>query len=145
MFVIIGIFVVLGAIVGGYLLEHGNLLVLLQPAELVIIGGAALGTLLIANPLPMVIRILKGILGCLKGTPYTKAFYLDTLKMFYELFTRARRQGLTALEADLETPSEARSLPTTRNSWRIIMPSNSCATLCAPMYPERPAPSNSIS
>jgi len=107
MFVIIGIFVVLGAIVGGYLLEHGNLLVLLQPAELVIIGGAALGTLLIANPLPMVIRILKGILGCLKSTPYTKAFYLDTLKMFYELFTRARRQGLTALEADLEAPSES--------------------------------------
>ena len=107
MFVIIGIFVVLGAIVGGYLLEHGNLLVLVQPAELVIIGGAALGTLLIANPLPTVITILKGILGCLKPSPYTKALYLDSLKMMYDLFTRARRQGLTALEADLENPSES--------------------------------------
>lgn len=111
MFVIIGIFVVIGAIVGGYLLEHGNLLVLLQPAELVIIGGASLGTLLIANPLPMVIRILKGVLGCLKPSLYTKAFYLDTLKMLYELFTRARRQGLTALEADLENPSESPVFP----------------------------------
>ena len=51
MFVIIGIVVVIGAILGGYLMEHGNLRVLIQPAELVIIGGAALGTVLIANPL----------------------------------------------------------------------------------------------
>lgn len=107
MFVIIGIFVVLGAIVGGYLLEHGNLMVLVQPAELVIIGGAALGTLLIANPLPVIIRILKGLMACLKPNPYTKALYLDSLKMLYDLFTRARRQGLTALEADLETPSQS--------------------------------------
>jgi len=52
-FSIIGMVVVIGAIVGGYLMEKGNLMVLLQPAELLIIGGAALGTLLIANPLPV--------------------------------------------------------------------------------------------
>jgi chemotaxis protein MotA len=127
MFVILGNFVVLGAIVGGYLLEHGNLLVLLQPAELVIIGGAALGTLLIANPLPMVIRILKGILGCLKATPYTKAFYLDTLKMFYELFTRARRQGLTALEADLESPSGS---PVFSNYPKVLADHHAIEFLC---------------
>ena len=61
MFTIIGMLVVLGAVVGGYLMERGNLLVLLQPAELLIIGGAAAGTLLIANPLPVLMRILKGI------------------------------------------------------------------------------------
>lgn len=59
MFAIIGIVVVIGAIVGGYLMEHGNLLVLMQPAELVIIGGAALGTVLIANPLATVIKMAK--------------------------------------------------------------------------------------
>src|SRR5262250_2388229 len=59
MFSIIGIVVVIGAIVGGYLMEHGNLKVLLQPAELVIIGGAAIGTVLISNPL----FILKKIEG----------------------------------------------------------------------------------
>ncbi len=53
MFSIIGMVVVIGAIIGGYLMEKGNLKVLVQPAELVIIGGAALGTLLIANPLPV--------------------------------------------------------------------------------------------
>jgi chemotaxis protein MotA len=107
MFVIIGFLVVIGAILGGYLLEHGNLKVLIQPAELIIIGGSGLGTLLIANPLPVVIKIIKGALGSLKSSPYSKAFYLDVLKMFYELFSRARRQGLTAIEADLEKPNES--------------------------------------
>ncbi len=63
MFVIIGIVVVIAAIVGGYLMEHGNLRGLLQPAELLIIGGAGLGTVLIANPL----HILKKIVGNLAG------------------------------------------------------------------------------
>lgn len=51
MFAIIGILAVFGAVVGGYLMEHGNLRVLLQPAELIIIGGAAIGTVLVANPM----------------------------------------------------------------------------------------------
>src|SRR6266481_5740566 len=59
MFVIIGIVIVIGAILGGYLMEHGNIRVLVQPAELLIIGGAALGTVLIATPL----YILKKIVG----------------------------------------------------------------------------------
>lgn len=63
MFVIIGIVVVIGAIVAGYLMEHGNLRVLIQPAELVVLGGAAIGTVLIANPL----RILKALVGGLGG------------------------------------------------------------------------------
>ena len=54
---------VIGAIVGGYLMEHGNLMVLVQPAELIIIGGAAIGTLLIANPLPVITKLLKGVAG----------------------------------------------------------------------------------
>jgi chemotaxis protein MotA len=107
MFPIIGILVVLGAVVGGYLMEHGKLLVLMQPAELVIIGGAAVGTLLIANPLSTVIAITKGMLGVLKGSPYTKASYLETLKMLNELFMQARKQGMVKLEEDVEDPSKS--------------------------------------
>jgi chemotaxis protein MotA len=107
MFAIIGILVVLGAVVGGYLMEHGKLLVLMQPAELVIIGGAAAGTLLIANPLSTVIAIIKGILGVLKGSPHTKATYLETLKMLNELFMQARKQGMVKLEEDVEDPSKS--------------------------------------
>ena len=90
MFAIIGILVVIGAIVGGYLMEHGNLMVLVQPAELLIIGGAALGTVLIANPLSIVIRIAKGLISVFMPSPFSKTFYLDHLKMLNELFQYAR-------------------------------------------------------
>ena len=74
MFIIIGIVVVFGSIVAGYLMEHGNLKVLLQPAELIIIGGAAVGTLLIANPLHVVKKIAGGVVRLLKGSQFTKCF-----------------------------------------------------------------------
>jgi len=107
MFAIIGIVVVFGAIVGGYLLERGNLLVLMQPAELIIIGGAAAGTLLIANPVPRIIAVFKRLLMILKPSAFTKAHYLDSLKMLYDLFANARKGGMTALEANIEKPAES--------------------------------------
>lgn len=107
MFAIIGIVVVIGAIVGGYLMEHGNLMVLVQPAELLIIGGAALGTMLVANPLPIVIRILKGFTGVFLPSPFSKPFYLQHLKMLNELFHYARKNGAVKLEADIEEPQKS--------------------------------------
>jgi chemotaxis protein MotA len=107
MFAIIGIVVVIGAILGGYLMEKGSLLVLLQPAELVIIGGAAIGTVLIANPLPTVIKLFKGVLGILGGSKYTQAFYLESLKMLSDLFQFARKNGLPKLEADVDEPEKS--------------------------------------
>jgi chemotaxis protein MotA len=107
MFVIIGIVVVFGAVVAGYLMEHGNLKVLIQPAELVIIGGAAIGTVLIANPLHILKAMVSGLLGAFGGSKYNKAKYLETLKMMYELFTRARKEGLMALETDSDAPDKS--------------------------------------
>ncbi len=107
MFAIIGIVVVFGAIVAGYLMEHGNLLVLVQPAELLIIGGAAIGTMLVANPLPTLIAIAKGLVGVFKPSPFTQAYYLDHLKMLNELFQHARKAGMVKLEADVEEPKKS--------------------------------------
>lgn len=107
MFVIIGIVVVFGSIIGGYLLEHGKLLVLFQPAELVIIGGAALGTVFIANPIHTVIKLIKGLLGTLKGSHFNKAVYLENLKMLNEIFLYARKNGMAKLEADLDEPDKS--------------------------------------
>ena len=107
MFAIIGIVVVIGAILGGYLMEHGHLAVLVQPAELVIIGGAALGTLFIANPMHIIKALFAGLMGIMKGSKFNKAFYLDTMKMMYELFSRARRDGLMALETDADEPDKS--------------------------------------
>lgn len=107
MFVILGMLVVIAAILGGYFLEGGNFKVLLQPAELVIIGGAALGTLLIANPLPILIAMGKGVVAAFLPTRYSKAFYLENLKLLNDLFGHARKNGLAKLEADVEEPDKS--------------------------------------
>src|ERR1700730_3954436 len=107
MFAIIGIVVVFGSVIGGYLMEHGNLRVLIQPAELVVIGGASIGTVLIANPLHILKQIAAGLAGVFGGSKFTKQRYLDSLKMMYELLNKARREGLMALEADVEDPSKS--------------------------------------
>ena len=92
---------------GGYLMEHGKLAVLMQPAELIIIGGSGLGTLLIANPLSIVMGIVKGLLSVLKGNKYNKGFYLETLKMLNDLFLQARKLGMVKLEEDVEAPEKS--------------------------------------
>ncbi|MCU0246504.1 MAG: flagellar motor stator protein MotA, partial [Bryobacter sp.] len=107
MFALIGIAIVIGAVVGGYLMEHGQLAVLFQPAELVIIGGAALGTLLIANPLHIIKGLVGGMISILKGSPYNKKFYLDALKMMNDIFMYARKNGLTKLESDVDEPDKS--------------------------------------
>ena len=75
MFSIIGIVVVFGAVIAGYLMEHGNLKVLMQPAELIIILGAAIGTVLIANPLHILTKIGSGVAGAFGGSPFNKQKY----------------------------------------------------------------------
>ena len=72
MFAIIGIVVVFGCVVAGYLMEHGNLRVLIQPAELIIIGGADVGTLLVANPLHILKKIANGIGGVFGGSKFAQ-------------------------------------------------------------------------
>jgi len=107
MFAIIGIVIVFGSVVGGYLMEHGNIRVLIQPAELVVIGGAAIGTVLIANPLHILKQIVAGVVGVFGGSRFTKQRYLDSLRMMYELLNKARREGLMALESDVEDPAKS--------------------------------------
>jgi chemotaxis protein MotA len=107
MFSIIGIVVVFGCILAGYLMEHGNVKVLMQPAELIIIGGAALGTVLISNPVHTLKQMISGLLGVFGSSKYTTARYVDSLKMMYELLQKARKEGLVALESDIEEPDKS--------------------------------------
>jgi chemotaxis protein MotA len=107
MFAIIGIVVVFGAVIGGFLMEHGKMGVLIQPAELIILGGAAIGTLFIANPMNIIKAIVAGLLGILKGSPFTKARYLNTLKMMYQFLNKVRKEGLLSVEMDVEKPKES--------------------------------------
>ena len=131
MFAIIGIVVVFGAVLGGYLMEHGNVKVLLQPAELLIIGGAGAGTVLIANPLHILKQIASGVVVVFKGSSITKQRYIDSLKVTYELLNKARRQGLMSLETDVEEPDKSPIIPSARRWWGITMRATFCATRCA--------------
>ncbi len=110
MFAIIGILVVFGAVMGGYLMEHGHLAVLVQPAELLIIGGAGAGTLLIANPLRILKKVAAGAVGVFGSSKFGRARYLETLRMMYELLQKARRGGMLTIESDVEKPEESEIL-----------------------------------
>jgi chemotaxis protein MotA len=127
MFVIIGIVVVFGCIIAGYLMEHGHMAVLLQPSELVIIGGAALGTVLVANPLHVLKKIIAGVLGSLKGSPFTKQRYLSTLKMMFDLCNKARKEGLVSLEADVDAPDKS---PVLSKYPEFVKDHHSCNFVC---------------
>jgi len=127
MFAIIGIVIVFGCVAAGYLMEHGNLRVLMQPAELIIIGGAAVGTLLVANPLHILKRIGGGIGAVFGGSKFGKQTYIDTLKMMYDLLNKARKDGLMALESDIEEP--AKSAVLSKNP-RFIKNHHICDFVC---------------
>ncbi len=107
MFVIIGIVVLFVALITGYTMHHGNLLVLLQINEFIIIAGAAFASMLIANPLNLIKKIISGALGTLKGPKVSKAAYLELLQLMYELFQFAKREGLIALEPHIEQPESS--------------------------------------
>ena len=106
MIAIVGLVIVFGAVIGGYLMEHGNLLLLNQPAEFVIIGGAAIGTLLAAQPMKTIKLLVKQLTGIAKGGP-GRQDYMDLLLMLYELMNLTRREGLLALESHVEKPENS--------------------------------------
>jgi chemotaxis protein MotA len=101
MFTIIGLVVVLGAVLGGFGMAGGPFPVLIQPSELVVIGGAALGTLLIAAPGKMRGRIVVALKKAFSAKLPTKRDFLDVLKLQYEVYTFIRRNGAVALEGHL--------------------------------------------
>jgi chemotaxis protein MotA len=107
MFSIVGILIVFGAVLAGFLMEKGPLLVLMQPSELVIIGGAAIGTMLAANPMHVLKKIFAGLVQILSGSKFSTQRYLDTLKMMFLLFNKARKEGLVAIESDIEDPAKS--------------------------------------
>ncbi len=107
MFSILGILVVIGAVLGGFLMEKGPIAVLIQPSEAVIIGGAALGTMLTANPMHVLKKIVGSVSMILRGSKYSKQRYVECLKMMFALFSKARKEGLAGIESDVEEPEKS--------------------------------------
>ena len=106
MFVIIGAVIVLACVFGAYSV-HGNLLILLQPLEFVIILGAAIGAFIIGNTKSNIKHTLKGLGRAMKGPRYKKDDYVELLSVLYQLFKLAKTKGMLALEQHVEKPDES--------------------------------------
>lgn len=104
---IVGIAIVLGCVIGGFVTHGGNIFALYQPSEVIIIGGAALGGFVISNGLGTLKQTVAGVLGTLKGAKYKKAHYMDLLGLMYDLFNIARKDGVLGLEREIEDPTKS--------------------------------------
>lgn len=104
---IVGILVVLGCVIGGFVAHGGQIMALWQPSEVVIIGGAGLGAFIIANGFGIGKKAMAGIAGTLKGAKYKKDHYLDLFALMYDLFNVARKDGVIGLEREIEDPTKS--------------------------------------
>ncbi len=107
MVAIIGILIVIVAVMGGFAMANGPFGVLLAWSEWVIICGTALGTMLVSTPGPVLKDMMQRIPMIFKGGALDKAYYLEVLKLLFELFQLARRDGLIAIESHIESPAES--------------------------------------
>jgi len=107
MFLLIGSAIVLVSVFGGYALNGGHMIVLFQPFEFLIIGGAALGAFVISNRGPVLKSAGGAVLGLLKGEKYDKGAYLELLSLLYSVFKLAKTKGALALEQHVEKPDES--------------------------------------
>jgi len=107
MFVLIGMAIVFGSVVGGYVMHHGNLHVLFQPTELLIIGGAAIGAFIISSPGKVLGSVFKNVPRVLSARGAKKGEFLEILGLLNAIFTKMRKEGLIAIEADIENPEQS--------------------------------------
>jgi chemotaxis protein MotA len=107
MIVIIGFVIVTVSVIGGYLLEHGNLSVIFQPVELMIIGGAAIGGFIVASPMKVIKATGSSIARIFTNKPYTRQDYIEVLLMINGIFYKIRQQGLVSIESDVDEPAQS--------------------------------------
>jgi chemotaxis protein MotA len=109
MFVIVGWLICLGCVFGVYIFHGGNIGVILKalPFEMITIGGATIGAFVANNQMKVIKKTMAGLGACFKGSKYTKARYMDLLALMYDILQKARKEGLMAIEKDVETPEES--------------------------------------
>ena len=112
MFPIIGYIVVIGGIMGGYLGSGGHIGILIQPFEMIIIFGGALGAFVVSNSPKVLKATLAAIGSVFKGSKYNKEFYLETLTLLSKIFTKMRQNGLLSIENDIEDPEQSEMFKT---------------------------------
>src|ERR1043166_1622484 len=104
MIILIGAFIVVASVIGGFVMGGGHIGALMHLSELIVIGGAALGALIIMSPKKVLIDMVKMLVAALKGAPHNREAYQELLKALYELFMLGRRNGMIALEEHVMNP-----------------------------------------
>lgn len=107
MIVIVGSLIVIGCVLTGFTMAGGHIGALIHPSEIVIIGGAATGALITMCPKKVLMDLLRGVMQCLKGSPYNKGAYEELFKLLYDLLRLARREGILSLESHVSNPEES--------------------------------------
>jgi chemotaxis protein MotA len=105
--VLIGVVVIFGSVIGGFLLQGGEIHVLMQPFEALIILGAAAGAFVIGNTGAVLKQSLGVARVLFRGPRFNKAAYLELLGMQFSLFKLVQSKGLLALEAHIENPKDS--------------------------------------
>jgi chemotaxis protein MotA len=105
--VIVGCIVVMGAVLGGFTMAGGSVGALIHPSEIVTIGGASLGALIVMSPKKVLVDLVKGIMQTVKGSPFSKPMYADLFRLMYDLLRTARREGLLGLEVHVSHPHDS--------------------------------------
>ncbi|MBM3832104.1 MAG: flagellar motor stator protein MotA [Verrucomicrobia bacterium] len=104
MVIFIGLIVIMGGTITGFTIGGGKLSSLIHPAEVITLGGMALGAMIIMSPVKVLKQIVSVSISCLKGAPFKKSDFEDLLKVMYELFVLGRRNGMIALEEHVMNP-----------------------------------------
>ncbi|MDE2137551.1 MAG: flagellar motor stator protein MotA [Gammaproteobacteria bacterium] len=104
---LIGSLVVVGCILGGFIAEGGHILALWHPFEIVIIVGSAIGAFLISNPMKIVKAAFAGAISLPKGPRYKRQDYVTLLQLLYEILVKIRKEGVMAIERDVEAPKDS--------------------------------------
>jgi chemotaxis protein MotA len=105
--ILIGYIFILLCVFGGFALSGGHLAAIWQPLELLIIAGAAIGSLIVGNSPSVLKSVVKSIPMILKGQKSTKTLSTDLLGLLYTLLNKSRQQGLMSLEADIDNPESS--------------------------------------
>ena len=123
MLLIIGLAIVFGSIVAGYTMHGGHLAVLIQVNELIIIGGAGFGSVVVGNKPSTLVRITTQTLGLLKPNPFDRQAFTELLQVLYDIFYAARKDGLVGIESHVEDPEESelfRKYPSFHNKHHAV-------------------------
>lgn len=104
MLVFVGYIVVIASVFGGYAMLGGHLGVLFQPVELLMIGGAGVGAFVVGNDGKAIMATVRELPKLLRSSKHNKALYMELMALLYVLLAKARKDGMLALEADIDDP-----------------------------------------